>query len=386
MADTQTPQVQNLVLQGNAAFTNRLYQILAKEPGNLFFSPLSIHAVVSMAHQGAREETAKAIEEVLQIPDAEATAEGYRAITEQLKSLMAVLVYLAFKIYVKKGLELEDTFVENIQKHFSSEVECVDFRDKYQVVKDINQWVEKQTNEKIKNILTPDFITGGTMMLLINSIYFKGRWFFPFSEKLTKTEKFFVDETNSVDVQMMHKIDDRLYKYDEELEAQIALFLFQGVNVRMVIVLPKDRNGIKSLERKLSDVGFTGLVENLASQQLIISMPKFKMESTVDLSETLKQMGLENIFSQEANFSGMLKTGSTELYVTQVFQKAFIDLNEWGAEAAAVSVGKMSKKAGWHQEGPVDFVVDHPALFLLVADVKGIMNILFCGRLSHPCY
>ncbi|KAJ3653289.1 hypothetical protein Zmor_012549 [Zophobas morio] len=385
MADEKPSKAQSVVLQGNAAFANRLYQILAKEPGNLFFSPLSVHAVISMAHQGAREETAKVIEEVLQIPEAEVTAVGYRAITETLKSLVDVLVYLAFKIYFKKDEELEDNFVGNVQEYFSSEVECVDFREKNQVVKDINQWVEKQTAEKIKNIVTPDFITDDTKMILINAIYFKGAWCTKFLAGRTTTEKFFVDEENSVDVEMMNKMDDRLYKYDEELDAQIVLLPFKNTNARMVVVLPKERNGIRSLEKKLSHLGFTRLVENLTLESVILSLPKFKMEITVDLGKALNQMGLENIFSQKADFSGMSKT-CKELCVAKVLQKAFIDLNEVGVEAAAVSVMKITKKSGKWVDEPVDFVVDHPALFLLVVDVEGAINVLFCGRLSHPRY
>ncbi|KAJ3657125.1 hypothetical protein Zmor_016150 [Zophobas morio] len=377
----------NEILQGNAAFTNKIYQILSRTPGNVFFSPFSLHIVIAMAYQGARNETLKTIQKVLQIPDPLSTAIGYQEITRNLTSLKNVLLHTAFKIYLRKEFKLLSSFENTVKKYFDSEVESLDFDQTSATVKKINEWVSEKTHGKIEDIVDDDLIAS-TSLLLLNAIYFKGSWDIPFSERKTKVRNFYLNEQDVVKVQMMDGRKYVFYKYNKQLKSQILALPYEGEEIYMVIFLPVYKNGIGELEALLSEMNHSEIFSRLDYTAVDVFLPKFKFETTMEMDDLMKEIGLEVIYDEDkADFRGTIELEEGEnLCVTKILQKACIEVNEKGSEAVAASVVGESVLVS---NPPIKreilkFIVDHPAVFMIVAGLFEKPNVLFYGRLAHP--
>ncbi|XP_063932030.1 antichymotrypsin-2-like isoform X1 [Zophobas morio] len=385
--NTVMSQSATQILHGNAVFTNKLYQILARKPGNVFLSPFSLHAVLAMLYQSAQGETVEILKNVLELPDAKATAEAYKWLLDNLKTIENLILHIANKIYVKRNEEFLEEFEACVREYFYSELEALDFGDKAAAVAKLNEWVAHKTSNKIKEIVREDLINEETALFLLNVVYFKANWEEKFHENDTKVEPFYCNDGETVDVQMMKGRKKGLYKYDGELQAEVLDLPYKGKRIRMVIILPTEKNGIQNLEAKLATRSLIEVIDdNMYEIKAYLSLPKFKFEMSMDLNDILHEMGLEIIFDDEkANFLKMLKTGDN-LCVGDVFQKAYIDVNEEGSEAAAVTAVRVRKAKKAFCEEVVNFVVDHPAIFLIVEGTGENSNVLFCGRLYCPKY
>ncbi|CAH1369245.1 unnamed protein product, partial [Tenebrio molitor] len=369
------------VLQGNSAFTNNLYKVLAEKEGNVFFSPISVHVVLSMAYQGALDTTAEKFANTLHVPKAKAAAEGYNEIMKRLNSVTNVTLLMANKVFLMEGFQLLSDFENAVTKHFLSEVQLVDFKKNEEAAKTINSWVEVQTREKIKDLIQKDDLDGSTRLVLVNAIYFKGDWKHKFDKERTKTEPFYLNDKDTIDVQMMHIKKKFNYKNDSELQAQVIELPYTNEDLSMFIILPNEKNGIGNLEKKLATMNLTDISKNMWSTEVNLALPKFKIEETIDLKDALTKLGLGEIFDErKANFGGMIQVGSGNLYVSKVVQKAFIEVNEEGAEAAAATVACCARI----DFNPNFFIADHPFIFLLVTKSPGTRNFLFVGKINKP--
>ncbi|RZB39021.1 leukocyte elastase inhibitor-like [Asbolus verrucosus] len=358
--------------------------------GNVFFSPISLHAVLSMLYHGAQGGTAHALVHTLKNSD----AEGYRAVIDDLNSLKEVKLMMANKIYGNKTKsKLLKEFENVLTKNFSSEVEFLDMAHQKESSKIINKWVEEKTENKIKNIVNENNFNENVSLILVNAIYFKGKWSSQFDESKTKTADFFLDKVNSIDVKMMYDKGKYVYKYDKELDAQVIEIPYRGFHTSMILILPSEDNNIKNLEAKLSTSDFSKITEHLKLEDVHLYLPKFKMEETIKLNDILSELGLSDIFDvKKANFGGIIEgiTLTNNLYVSEIIQKAYIKVNEGGTEAAAATRASMMVGCAPGRPQPVIFKVNRPAVFMLVAshgaDRTATRSILFYGRLSHPNY
>ncbi|CAH2020518.1 unnamed protein product [Acanthoscelides obtectus] len=218
-----------------------------------------------------------------------------------------------------------------------------------------------------------------TRLVLVNAIYFKGKWSHPFPVAQTQTEKFYINDDEIMDVQMMHLTKNLFYKEDETLDAKVLELPYSNKELSMIIILPNKRNGIHELEKKLATVDLSTITENMYKPEVKVSLPKFKIETDVmDLTQPLKDAGLEQIFTDEADFSGMLDNPE-RLAVSQVVQKAFIEVGEEGTEAAAASGlhVRVRKSASF----PEEFIADHPFVLSLVLSNPCE---IFVGRIEKP--
>jgi len=280
------------VIKGTGHFTTKLYNILAERPGNVFFSPISAHAVLSMAYQGAQGPTLEAFGKSLDVPNHPAAAIGYKDIINHLNNVSDVQLLMANKIYVMQGYALKSTFKDTIEKNFLSEVQPLDFNESVASAKQINSWVENKTQNKIKNLIQPDDVDSLTRLVLVNAIYFKGNWATKFKKESTKTEKFYVNENDSIDVQMMNNKAKFFFKEDETLDAKVLELPYSNRDVSLIVILPNERNGIKELERKLTETDLSKITENLYKTEVTVKLPKFKIETTVELNDPLKRVSI----------------------------------------------------------------------------------------------
>ncbi|XP_060518991.1 serine protease inhibitor 3/4-like isoform X3 [Cylas formicarius] len=368
------------VIQGNSLFTKELYSILSKTEGNVFFSPISVHAILSLAFQGAKGATKEAFAKSLNVVDSDVAATGYKDILAHLNNISDVQLLMANKVYVKQGRNLKQSFKDVTEKHFLAEVEAVDFVQSKEAAEKINSWVEHKTNNKIKDLINPGDLDALTRLILVNAIYFKGMWLNKFNPERTQTEKFYLNENDTVDVQMMFNKDKYLFKEDSKLDAKILEMPYSNQDVSLVIILPNKRDGIAELEQKLFDTDLTKITENMFKVDVIVKLPKFKIEHTIQLNEPLSKAGLDIIFGDQADFSELLE-GDEALQVSKVVQKAFIEVNEEGTEAAAATGVKMRMKRAISCR---DFSADRTFIFMLCVRHKGVQNILFYGRLAIP--
>lgn len=280
------------VATGNANFANKFYKILAEgsEGKNVFFSPISAHTVLAMAYQGAAKETAASFASTLQVPDQKVAANGYSSVMNTLNNVPNVTLHVANKIYVMQNFPLKAAFKKVTSGQFLSEAESIDFAQNEAAADNINKWVEDKTNSKIKDLIKKDYLDGLTRLVLLNAVYFKGNWAHKFEPKATRVEPFYTSNTDKIDCQMMHITKRFNYREDEALDAKILEMQYTNKDVSMVIILPNARDGIKNLESKLVDVDLSTITNNMDTVEVQVSLPKFKIETDMDLGEILTKV------------------------------------------------------------------------------------------------
>lgn len=280
------------VIQGNGQFTNNLYKVLAQDDENLIFSPISVHAVLSMAFQGSQGTTSEKLAATLKIPDARTAGEGYIDVIKRLNSVSNVTLLMANKVFVHQVAKLLPDFQTAVTKNFLSEVQAVDFGDNIPAAKTINSWVEEQTRDKIKDLIKPNDLNSLTRLVLVNAIYFKGDWKHKFDKSLTKKEPFHLLSGSTVDVDMMHIKKKFYYKNDEALGAQVLELKYVNEDISMIIILPNEKDGIKDVEAKLVNTTLADITKDMYHTEVNVALPRFKIESTIDLKDALSAVSL----------------------------------------------------------------------------------------------
>ncbi|XP_049775719.1 leukocyte elastase inhibitor-like isoform X3 [Schistocerca cancellata] len=371
------------ISQANNVFTFDMYKILAAEPGNLFFSPISIQVILALTFLGAKGNTAKQIARGLRLPeDTTVVEDGVGAIMNRLQDNNDVLLDIANRIFLKAGYGIKDGFNQSATR-FKAGIEEVDFLQEPQARKTINDWVEKKTNNKIKDIIPPGILNDLTRMVLVNAIYFKGDWLKKFEEDRTLPLPFHSAVGQSKNVDMMFLEEEFKYTEINDLNCQALLLPYKGERLNMMILLPREVNGLASLEAKLADFSLQDTVNNMYRTNVYVYLPKFKMEYSKELTGPLTGLGMIDMFDDFAsNFSGI--TDEERLKVDKVLHKAFVEVNEKGTEAAAataVIIGYPTS-VGFGPPPPIIFKADHPFLFLILD--QQTKTVLFAGRYSEP--
>ncbi|KAL9708133.1 hypothetical protein quinque_011651 [Culex quinquefasciatus] len=358
-------------------FALELYkQVISSENKNVIISPFSISTCLSLAAFGAAGHTANEMFSVLKYTDAELKATVAQIYGKVLKDFNAnPTVKIANKVYVMNKYSVKAGFDEVARKNFHSEAESINFGENVIAAKKINGWVEQKTNDKIKDLISPDSLDGSTRLVLVNAIHFKGTWKQQFDPEVTKPMPFWITATESVDVpMMMNKKHFRYGKFDELGLSALELTYSDG-DWSMLILLPNERDGLAKLEGNLQNIDVVDLLSRMRRQEVEVFLPRFKAEFELDLTETLKQLGMGTMFTDKADFSELLEQPEP-VKVSQVVHKAFIEVNEEGTEAAAATGVIMMRKCA------MVFVAEHPFYFALL-DTN--MNLLtFNGRVRNP--
>lgn len=372
------------VVKGDNQFATDLYRRLKdKNSGNLFFSPYSISAALAMTYAGASGETQKQMAEVLHFAVPE--SELHQAMARLRESLLAdakqgYQLRVANRLWGQKGFEFLPEFLQTTQKYYGAELGILDFAQNTETARqEINRWVEKQTEDKIKDLLAPGVLDPQTRLVLTNAIYFKGNWQEQFKKDATQDAPFHVSADKEVSVPMMHQTERFGYRATDDLQA-LEMPYAKG-ELSMIILLPKAIDGLLQLEKKLTEENLQEWTKGLGHQKVIVYVPKFTMTSQFSLKDTLEAMGMTLPFTQKADFSRM--SSKEGLSISAVIHKAFVDVNEEGTEAAAATaVTMMPTSAAPPREEPPTFRADHPFVFLIQDNQTG--SILFMGRVMNP--
>ena len=373
------------LIRGNSAFAADLYGRLAAEGGNVFFSPYSISTALAMTYAGARGNTAKQMAETLHFPPKSEGVHGafaeLRAAVEQASRSPDVQVCEANSLWPQKGYPFLQGYLDLIQRHYGASITPVDFVSAREAARKlINDWVEERTRGKIRDTIRPGVLKALTRLVLVNAVYFKGLWQSPFEKDKTEVEPFHLLSGKSVEAPLMHHVPMfAQFGYAELDDMQILELRYRGSSFSMVVLLPKAKDGLPDLEKKLSPGRLTEWMSLLRPRDVEVYLPRFKATCQFRLKRTLSEMGMPDAFSMGADFSGM--DGRPHwLYIAAAIHKAYVDVNEEGTEAAAATAVVMA--AGGARPKCPTFRADHPFLFLIRE--RRSESILFMGRLANP--
>jgi serpin B len=381
----------------STAFFADLYAKVADgQAGNLFFSPTSIDTALAMTYAGAKGQTATQMATALHYPGT--TEEVNAAFAMLLKTLNnppevatwddkgqpikkpAYQLVVANALWGQQGYPFQPAFTDLVQKSYGAGLNSVDYRQAERARTTINDWVAKQTKDKIKDLIGPGVLTPATRLVLTNAIYFKSNWADRFQKEATEDGPFKLSADKSVDVPMMHQT--HAFGYLEKDDLQLLELPYTQGELSMVILLPKKIEGVAGLEKSLTAENLRAWFKDAKSESVEVTLPKFTFSGELGLASTLQAMGMKDAFDPgKADFSGM--TSAERFVISAVIHKAFVAVDEEGTEAAAATAVVMKSLAmrSWPQE-PKIFKADHPFVFLIRHNATG--EILFAGRLANP--
>ncbi|ODM99798.1 Neuroserpin [Orchesella cincta] len=375
------------VTTGNMAFGSDLYDVLRKSSkDNLIVSPISVATVMAMLQAGARGKTAEAIRKTMKFPEDDQLNKGYQALLQLMKSDDSFTLEMANRIYPAEGFKLNGDFANTLKTYFAADPQQLNYKQPETAARTINDFVSASTHDRIKDLIGPSDLDDLTRLVLVNAIYFKGTWKNQFPKDDTTKMDFYVSENDTIKVDMMRLETEMSYGENRELDAKIVALPYKGDRLSMVILLPNKRTGLAEMEDKLKNIPLEQILDGLRERKVQLFLPKFKLESTIDLKEPLTALGAGDIFSDNADLSGISQDGKEQLYVSKAVQKAFIEVNEEGSEAA----GKIIRKRSLDESPRV--IVDHSCIYGIVSTKSLVDNasrdidnaLLFYGRLLQP--
>lgn len=370
------------VTRANWLFALELYHQLQTDSGNLFYSPYCIIVALAMAYGGARGETEKQIADTLHLDLSQEQLHAAMASLEaRLNSLQQanIQVRSANSLWPQKKYAFLESYLSLLKNQYGVQITPVDYDQAQAACQQINQWVAQKTENKIKDLLSPAQISTLTRLILINAIYFKGSWAKPFSKRRTQNMPFWLTSEKSINVPMMNQQDD--FGYGETADLQILELPYAAHSLSMIILLPKQIDGLPTLEHNLSIENLDTWFSQLRPREVYVFLPKLKLSSGFDLGNILAAMGMGDAFDRyKANFSGM--DGNEHwLYLSQVIHQAVVDVNEEGTEAVAVT-RITSVAMSVPDDSPSLFRADHPFIFVIQDNTSG--SVLFIGRIVNP--
>lgn len=364
-------------------FTFDIYRYFAAKNSNgLFISPYSISSALSMTYAGAEGKTASEMESVLHLDP-----EIHRSMAALINDINSVpgetaSVKTANALWPAKDEHLLDSFTGKVNRFYEASLTPLDYRDNTEEArKTINKWVDKETEEKIKNLIGEGVLKKDTSLILTNAIYFKSDWMIKFDPQNSRAMPFYTNPAKSVPTVMMTKTDKDL-RYSNESDLEIAEIPYRNKRFSMLILLPHKGVELEKIEKKLDHLKFTEWTSFMSQKKVKLTMPKFKTEQGFELSEALKEMGMTSAFNAKgADFSGM--NGKKNLYIGAAVHKTFLEVGEDGTEAAAATAVIMTKTSAMHDpEKTIEFKADRPFIYVIRDNQTGA--ILFIGRYTKP--
>ncbi|XP_036253389.1 serpin B6-like [Molothrus ater] len=365
-----------------------LRKLCEKKSGrNVFFSPFSISSALSMVLLGARGSNEAQIRKVLSLKNAQDAHNGYQSLLSEINDPNTkYILRTANRLYGEKTFEFLASFIESSQKSYHAGLEQMDFLHAWEdSTKQINGWVEERTEGKIQNLLAEGTLDSLTRLVLVNAIYFKGKWEEQFNKQSTREWPFQINKNETRPVQMMFKEANFNMTYIGDFQTKILELPYVGNELSMIILLPDaiqdGSTGLERLERELTHDKLMGWIspKMMTSTEVMVYLPRFKLEEDYDLKPVLSSMGMPDAFeSGKADFSGI--SPGNELVLSEVIHKSFVEVNEEGTEAAAATAMVICGCSA--VMSTAEFTADHPFLFFIRHNKT--CSILFCGRFCCP--
>jgi serpin B len=387
LAPSVEPDDFQSLVDGNNTFACDIYAKLKSNPGNLFYSPFSISQALAMTYAGAKGNTEIQMADVLHFAKGqELTHKAFNKLDLSLSSETkstetspdGFKLNVANSIWAQKEETWQKEFLDTVKTCYGAGIHSVDFVTAFEEIRGrINKWVEAKTNDKIKDLLKPGTLGPDTRMVLVNAIYFLGKWTSKFEKEATYDQDFTKPDKTSKKIPMMHQSSQFEYMESDGFKALQMGYL--DCEIAMLVILPElDRYG--EIESQLTSQKLKEITDQLKYHEVDLAIPKVKMDDQFSLADTLKEMGMTDAFNELADFSTM--SGQKNLYISDVIHKAFVAIDEDGTEAAAATAVIMREMSAAPVEDTKSFIADHPFVFLIRDKKSG--SILFIGRIVDP--
>jgi serpin B len=374
---------QESLVDGNSAFALDLYSAIADDEDNIFYSPFSISIALSMTYAGARGDTANEMAQVMHFSmDQSRLHPAFNWLDLHLMDLAEEPIHdesdpfqlsVANSIWGQKDYHFEQDFLDTLAVNYGAGLRIADFIGQTESSRlAINNWVEKETNERIKDLLPQGSITSATRLVLTNAIFFKASWLNAFEEQMTASGDFTLRDGSTVTADLMNQTAQ--FPYADMGTYKAVEMPYDGGDVSMLVLLPDD---LATFEQGFDASVIDDATNALATERVNLTFPKFEFDAPLPLTQTLQDMGMQKAFS-DADLSGM--TGTRDLVITDVLHKAFVSVDEEGTEAAAataVITGETSVPPP-----PEEFRADKPFIFMIRDNATG--SLLFVGRIVDP--
>ncbi|XP_049620952.1 LOW QUALITY PROTEIN: leukocyte elastase inhibitor-like [Suncus etruscus] len=372
----------------NTAFALDLFKALSHEDpkANLFFSPFSVSSALSMVYLGTRGDTQAQLAKTLHFDTVKEIHLKFQSLNSAInKRGSSYILRVANRIYGEKSYTFLQEFLDSTKKMYGAELASMDFQSASEEARQvINEWVKAQTEGKIPELLAAGVVDSMTKLVLVNAIYFKGKWLEEFSQRATHKALFRLNKKDTKEVKMMYQKNKFPLGYIEDLKCQVLEFPYQGKELSMIILLPDDiedeTTGLQKIEKQMTWETLNDWTkpENMSVEEVYIYLPRFKLEENYTLNSHLTRLGLTQLFdSSQADLSGM--SGTRDIFFSKIVHKSFVEVNEEGTEAAAATVLESLCSLGAPENY---FVCDHPFLFIIRHNASHA--ILFLGRFTSP--
>ncbi|XP_016988320.2 serine protease inhibitor 42Dd-like [Drosophila rhopaloa] len=360
-------------------FSGKLFQKIAKSnPGNVVISPFSVHALLGMILAASSGETLRELKQVGEFGKNHTdVALDFQRLIKFTDHLQGVELTTAMRVYYNQRLGGINTRFEEFAKiYYTAGTEPVDMDNGEVTATNINAWVANSTRNKIQNLISSKSITSDVQAILVNAVYFKGRWEKAFSTSATRPAKFSLTDGRTSQVAMMHSKDVYGFADLPELNATALELAYKDSETSMLILLPNKNDVLADLEQKLAlpEFDLNRIAPRLRRQKVEVGLPKFRIEFEQDLIKPLKELGLRQMFSPSSQVINLL---NQPVRVDQIKQKAYIDVGEGGTEAAAASYVRVKRRM--RSDDPI-FVANRPFVFA----IRTPSSVLFVGHVEDP--
>ena len=379
-ATSKAQPTQYTASEANTFALEAYKQFAGEDSKNIFFSPISINMAIGITYAGAVGETEKQISSVFNFP--ENTSTFHQSMGEMQRNIIGkasegVEISIANQLWADKNYKFKCQYLRKTKKWYKAPVKRVDFYsnpDESRI--SINNWVEEQTHEKIKDLLPKGSVIDQTKMVITNAIYFKGQWDKKFVKVNTQNEIFTTISGEKIETPTMNA-NTKLNVYEGD-NIKLVELPYAGKQFSMLVLLPNEDTPLVSVEKDLNTKTLDHYISLMTESDVRIALPKFKFDATYKLKPTLSKMGMPLAFSNAADFTGMSR--KKDLRIDEVFHKAFVEVSEEGTEAAAATAVVIVRKTSIMKT--VEFRANRPFMFFIRENESG--NILFLGRITNP--
>lgn len=365
----------------NNFFAFDLLSAMPDYENNLIISPFSISSALAMTYAGAAGKTMKEMSRTLFFDtDQEQFHPDFSLFITRLREMAGdnVQLNIANNLWAQKDYQFRQEYFDLIELNYGTRLNQVDFYkgDREIIRREINQWVTEETREKINDLIAQDVLTEDTRLVLVNAIHFFGPWMIEFDRDLSRKDYFTGFDGKKKLTDFMYKADSLPFFQNEQMSA--LELTYSGGDFSMLIFLPNQDISLQEFEQNFGTSEFLSAIRELNLMEVEAIIPKFRIETQVNLEELLAEMGMPLAFSNKADFSAM--TGDTNLKIDKVIHKAMIDVAEEGTEAAAATAVVIVMKTSIEPEPKqrISFKADRP--FLYVIKDNRFNSILFIGR------
>lgn len=351
----------------NNDFALSMYGELRAQHGNVFFSPVSLREALGTADLGARGDTALEMQRAVRLEKDVAQSQKDEA-TELKTDAGSANLTIANRVWIDKAFVVKPTFPSGPTLDFQHDVGGSRTT--------INDWVAKQTNDKIKDLLPDGSVSSSTKLVITNAVWFKGDWASAFKPGRTTDDDFLVDGVTTTKLPMMHQTNDFLLASANG--AKMLEMNYAKSDLAMDVILPDTNAGLSAVEDKVVKGGLDSWTNAFATSNVAVSFPKVKITWGGSVTPQLQKLGMTAAFDDtRADFTGI---SDTRLKIDDVVHKAFVAIDEKGTEAAAATGIVMDPSVAIMPSA--SFVADHPFL-IVIRDLKS-KRIVFMGRVTNP--